>query len=190
MAGEEARITLTTRDAHGNRQLFGGPPSGAWAVRLAGPAALAATLRQLDGGVWEGRYMPTAAGEYALHVTLNGEHARGSPSAVTVRPGPAEPRRCVVEGLWTGPLQLGETAFFHVRPSDAHGNPTSLQGARWNARVRPPLTSSATPTVRLHGKADGTCEGRFTPEARGRHVVTVLLSGSSTRVGELPLDVL
>ena len=185
-AGREARLMLVSRDMHGNRQLYA---AHEWRVVLAGPAALAASLRQLRGGAWEGRYRPTVAGRYQLSVTLAGEHTRGSPFDVDVAPGPLDPRRCVVEApprsqRRNTPIQ------FRVLPSDAHGNPTSYRGAHWSARVRPPLTSAGGPPVRLRGNADGTCEGVFTPLARGRHTLVVLLDGQAIpNGGEVPFEV-
>ena len=185
-AGQEARLTLVSRDMHGNRQLYA---AHEWRIVLAGPAALAASLRQLRGGAWEGRYRPTVAGRYQLSVTLAGEHTRGSPFEVLVSPGPLDPRRCVVEA--PPRAQRRNTPIqFRVLPSDAHGNPTSYRGARWSARVRPPLTSGGGPPVRLRGNADGTCEGSFTPLARGRHTLVVLLDGQAIpNGGEVPFEV-
>ena len=121
---------------------------------------------------------------------LAGEHARGSPFELEVSPGPLDPRRCVVEGPGPSPLRLHEPAIFVVHASDAWGNRCGSEGARWSARVRQPLTSAtSTPQVKLRGTADGACEGTFTPVAKGRHTLVVLLGGQPLSGGEIVLDV-
>ena len=121
---------------------------------------------------------------------LAGEHARGSPFELEVSPGPLDPRRCVVEGPGPSPLRLHEPAIFVVHASDAWGNRCGSEGARWSARVRQPLTSAtSTPQVKLRGTADGACEGTFTPVAKGRHTLVVLLGGQLLSGGEIVREV-
>ena len=107
-----------------------------------------------------------------------------------VAPGPIDPRRCVVEGRGPSPLRLHAPAVFVVHASDAWGNRCASEGERWSARVRQPLSSAtATPQVKLRGTADGACEGTFTPVARGRHTLAVLLGGRPLSGGEIVMDV-
>ena len=73
-------------------------------------------------------------------------------------------------------------------------NPTltrcGSEGARWSARVRQPLSSATpTPQVKLRGTAGGACEGTFTPVARGKHTLAVLLGGRPLSGCEIVMDV-
>ena len=196
-AGEEAKLLLTSYDVHGNRQWHRRLPPGVWRVELQGPATLAAAIAPLPSGRSEARYTPTVAGRYELSVYLAGDHVHGSPFVLEVAPGTIDPRRCVVEGPGTtttkgtpSPLRLHAPALFLVHASDAWGNRCGSEGARWSARVRQPLTSAtSTPQVKLRGTADGACEGTFTPVAKGRHTLVVLLGGQPLSGGEIVREV-
>ena len=56
--------------------------------------------------------------------------------------------------------------------------------------MRQPLSSATpTPQVKLRGTAEGACEGTFTPVARGKHTLAVLLGGRPLSGGEIVMDV-
>ena len=90
--------------------------------------------------------------------------------------------RCAADGAGLRFGRCGEAATFRVLARDAFGNQLKAGGHPFVVRVRPPLSSSRAPPgsprgprAVLRDQGDGTYLCEWTPAARGRHVIAVLL---------------
>ena len=86
-AGVGSTFLIISCDQAGNRRTRGGED---FAVRVRGPSALQrCILEDKEDGRYSNFVLGTKAGQYEMHVTLDGEHLQNSPAAFRINPAEA-----------------------------------------------------------------------------------------------------
>ncbi|KAL1495176.1 hypothetical protein AB1Y20_017041 [Prymnesium parvum] len=141
VAGRILRIGLIFRDVFGNRchQV----PSHA-RLLLRGVADVEGRITQLDDDSTVAAVQPCLAGRYWAHLTIEGQHVRGSPFSMRVLPAPAVAHASEVWGGGLSEGVAGVRASFFVQLRDEFGNASARDVALLRARLVAPVQSART----------------------------------------------
>jgi len=128
VAGEVAELTVSTRDAFGNRA----PPVTPPQLRLRGaggdtggdPSAAVARVDVEGGtdGVYRTSWSCEVCGDYLLDVLVAAEHIAGSPFRVSVLPAPAHAQACRLVAAGAPALHAGHSTVLRLECRDRFGN--------------------------------------------------------------------
>ncbi|KAG5178646.1 hypothetical protein JKP88DRAFT_346923 [Tribonema minus] len=155
-AGQPAQFTIRARDAFGNRVLS---EDDAFAAQLDSQflpqRTLSASVTSVGAGEYGAAYTLTAAGMYALNVSLGGEAvggadgARDAPLEVRCLPAAAAALNTTCDNchqaFGRGPIAVGAPKALRVTARDAFGNAAVHGGEEFYVSVSD--VTSGTPTV-------------------------------------------
>eukprot|EP00752_Nemacystus_decipiens_P001537 g1506.t1 len=204
-------FTIRARDTMGNRLSSGstgdfrvevfpvndGDDDGDDALALSSVAVGEAAYTA--GGEYAGSYNVTAAGDYALHVTLSsgGGHVAGSPFPLHISPGQAYASTSVCdecEAIFSaeGNFSAGSAKLLRLTTRDVFGNALETGGEAWFVRLRGEDESVSDEGVRhplVVDYGDGSYAFGVRPGVTGLYELqVVLLSRVSTGDGLVDLS--
>lgn len=118
-AGEETGFQLFAYDTYNNRCTVGGDH---FYSELRGVKNIPVDILDHQDGHYTCTYTPIWAGNYALHVLLNGEDIQGSPWAIFADVAEIDPPSCYIHGAGIYSSIAGIEAEFHVQAKDRFEN--------------------------------------------------------------------
>jgi hypothetical protein len=124
-AGEMSNFDVIPRDQFGNPST-----KGAVNVEVTDPEGylLSINYDQIDQERYNVTYTPSATGVHQISVSVEDNHAPGSPFSVLVKPGPTDPFNSQVFGNGIAEARIGRTCEFIVVARDSLGNLRSVGG--------------------------------------------------------------
>lgn len=159
VVNERGEFTVWTRDA--------GP--GGLAIAVEGPAKAEITCQDNGDGSCNISYLPTAPGEYTIHIRFADEDIPGSPFKVFVTSEVEDRFRDLkLSDLAETGLKVGQPASFSVQTNAPVGSVT--------ATVISPSGAESKATVAPLGS--GNYAIRFVPKEFGDHLVNVKFDGT------------
>jgi len=166
-AGIGTSFTIQATDSSGQTMIEGGMP---FTATLENDEYLY-NINILDNndGTYSAQYAISAPGDYDLAVKLNDEyHIFGSPFAVRVSSGKAEPRKCRVRGEGLMHAKSMETAYFIIEARDTLGNDRTSGGDPFEVSLSGPAVLKG-----LQDNNDGTYNCAFEVTATADTVAQV-----------------
>ena len=156
VAGNKARFSVQTWDAHGNVCT---PPLSSFRVRLVcdgSPIVVVPRGIEMGNGRYTFSYSTEVAGEYDAHVLVATKvdspqaafslgkqkvryepmHIRGSPFRVSIKPGPTYPPACGVGWVSKSILTVGRTAKLSIQSRDRFFNARDDWGDKFTLVLR------------------------------------------------------
>ena len=190
VAGELAELTVSTRDAFGNRA----PPASPPQLRLRGaggntggdPSAAMARVDVEGGadGVYRASWSCEVCGDYLLDVLVAAEHIAGSPFRVSVLPAPAHAQACRLVAAGAPALHAGHSTVLRLECRDRFGNRCTGGGDAIRAtlkRERADVVAAQMEVAAARGvDPDELGESNWGDEACGEPI-------ASSGTGEVPL---
>eukprot|EP00732_Lithocolla_globosa_P000182 Lithocolla_globosa_v1_NODE_41_length_8221_cov_7.943914.p1 type:complete len:1401 gc:universal NODE_41_length_8221_cov_7.943914:4208-6(-) len=172
VAGGLASVTVSPNDTYGNPA----NPTAKVEAKLEGPDSCVADVA-VNEDDYSLTYTPTKAGEYKLHVTLDGNPIDQSPFPVVVLPGAAAGKDAKVEGEGSSKAVSGEEATFTVTTVDASGNPVFDSAVVVSGSLEG-LGDAVAVTVGPGGE-DGKYTCTYTPTKAGSGSLFLVVDGAS-----------
>ncbi len=166
--GRGVAITVRVRDAYGNPRTTGGDDV---VVAIKGANTVTPNVTDVGNGSYTATYLPRAVGTDTASITLGGRPVGGSPYAIDIKAGAADPSQTVV----TVPLGMaGQPTTVVVTVRDAHGNRLPHGGET----VAMSVTGANAGSPRVTDNGDGTFTASYTPTTVGIDDITILLNGT------------
>lgn len=131
-------------------------------------------------GQYNGSYFPLNAGQYKLHVTLNGNHVHDSPYSVTITPDLSNGPNCSAIGPGLVSATSDVETEFTIQARDVFGNPQIHGNDEFYVNaIRQPIDSDApqfnqTDIAHIY-ETHGQYRVRYTPKASGLYILRVAL---------------
>eukprot|EP01116_Phalansterium_solitarium_P004131 TRINITY_DN1501_c0_g1_i2.p1 TRINITY_DN1501_c0_g1~~TRINITY_DN1501_c0_g1_i2.p1 ORF type:complete len:1036 (-),score=192.18 TRINITY_DN1501_c0_g1_i2:712-3765(-) len=121
--GAASIVILQLRDQYGNN-ITQNTTLAAWTSSLTkiNGSTLDTTPVYMGNGLWSISYNLTVAGNYSLSVDLNQTAIPGSPFAIVLFPGPADPAMCSASGGGLTDAEAHKAASFKITSKDRWGN--------------------------------------------------------------------
>jgi hypothetical protein len=178
VAGETGRFLVELVDQFGNRV-----PEGGVAVRAvgSGPRTIKPEIKDNNDGTYAAEYVPTAAGDYKLAITVSGSELKGSPFAVQVVPAAAAGAQSLASGNGLSKATVatpGKEGEFVVESRDRFGNKCVTGGAKLAGVL---VGGEKNETIKLEVKDnnDGTYACAYDIEHRGTYKLDVTIAGEA-----------
>ena len=169
-AGEEARFTVESRDAHRNKTASGLRP---FVVTVRGVISPEVHAVAGDDGEFHYSYRTARAGVYFVSVLLDGVDIGGSPFKLTVDPGPTHANGCSASGPGITGGYTGVETSFVITARDYYGNSRGTGGDVFNIEIG----GTASARMRMRDNEDGTYTIAYTPEMGGDYYISVRHNG-------------
>ena len=156
------------------------PNAGNSDLREAPPTTTLEGVYLKYDGQYNGSYHPLNAGQFNLHITLNGNHVHDSPYSVVVIPDLTNGPNCSAIGPGLASAISDEETGFTIQARDVFGNP-QIHGNDifYVNAIRQPVGSDApqfnqTDIVHIE-QTHGQYYVRYTPKASGLYILRIAL---------------
>ena len=171
VAGETGEFVATAKDGFGNKLAQGG---NKLAVKVSGPADVAADTHDNGDGTYKASYVPTVAGDYHVAVDFDGSTIPRSPFAVKVIPASANAAHTEASGDGLKDATAGHAAHVKVQTKDQFGNKLTKGGDHISAELVSKDGAHKVP-VSVKDNGDGTYELQYDAKEAGDYTLTITL---------------
>ncbi|XP_046814112.1 filamin-A isoform X4 [Vespa crabro] len=165
IVGHPARFTVDTNGE-----------TGALGFSIQGPSKANIECHDNGDGTADVSYLPTAPGQYAVHILCDNEDIPSSPYIANIVPKTDfDPEKVEVHGPGIQPDSVAKDkpTHFIVDPRKAGGQ------ARLEVAIQDVFGRQVP--VRLEDKRDGTIQAYYTPTSASQHVIMVNYGGVATK---------
>ena len=169
-----ATVTLTARDANGNRELGGGL-NVVFKVGGSGAGQIGAVTDNKNGTYTATFTAGTVAGTETITAAIGGK-TMISKATATVVPGPVSPSKATIRVSTSNPIQVGGTAVVTLTARDAYGNLETAGGSTVTFRLG---SGSARGTFGPVVFQNGTYTATFTASVAGNNTIIGTIDGQS-----------
>ncbi|XP_011631143.1 filamin-A isoform X4 [Pogonomyrmex barbatus] len=150
--------------------------TGALGFSIEGPSKAKIECNDNGDGTADVSYLPTAPGQYAVHILCDNEDIPKSPYIATISPktGNFDPEKVEVHGPGIQPEGVAKDKPTHFTIDARKAGQAALEVAIQDA------LGKEVP-FRLDEKRDGTVQANYTPTSSSQHVVMVNYGGVATK---------
>uniref|UniRef100_A0A6B2KX48 Calponin-homology (CH) domain-containing protein n=1 Tax=Arcella intermedia TaxID=1963864 RepID=A0A6B2KX48_9EUKA len=173
-AGEEAKISVITKDSFGNKLTAGDCNINGFLKSKNDDLTIPLNVLDNSDGSYSLSYLPQIAGDYELQVFLDESPIKDTPVDVSVKPGAPD----LLNFLWDG-LEVdgngnrivvaGSPESFSITAKDGYGNPLTNGGLP----VKASLTGTENVPVLVIDNGDGTYAVSYRPVTVGDYQLSV-----------------
>ncbi|KAL0108256.1 hypothetical protein PUN28_015064 [Cardiocondyla obscurior] len=164
VVGQPAKFTVDTNGE-----------TGALGFSIEGPSKAKIECNDNGDGTADVSYLPTAPGQYAVHILCDNEDIPKSPYIATISPkSDFNPEKVEVHGPGIQPEGVARD-----KPTQFTVDPRKAGQAALEVVVQDALGREVP--VRLDDKRDGTVQAHYTPTSSSPHVVMVNYGGVATK---------
>ncbi|XP_025994672.1 filamin-A isoform X4 [Solenopsis invicta] len=149
--------------------------TGALGFSIEGPSKAKIQCNDNGDGTADVSYLPTASGQYAVHILCDNEDIPKSPYIATILPKTDfDPEKVEVHGPGIQPEGVAKDKPTHFTIDARKAGQAALEVAIEDALGK-------DVPVRLEVKQDGTVQAHYTPTSSSQHVVMVNYGGVATK---------
>lgn len=149
--------------------------TGALGFSIEGPSKAKIECNDNGDGTADVSYLPTAPGQYAVHILCDNEDIPKSPYMATISPkSDFDPEKVEVNGPGIQPEGVARDKPTHFTVDARKAGQAALEVAIQDALGR-------EVPFRLDDKRDGTVQAHYTPTSSSQHVVMVNYGGVATK---------
>ncbi|XP_014480119.1 PREDICTED: filamin-A isoform X3 [Dinoponera quadriceps] len=164
MVGHPAKFTVDTNGE-----------TGALGFSIEGPSKAKIDCHDNGDGTANVSYLPTAPGQYAIHILCDNEDIPKSPYIANISPkADFDPDKVEVHGPGIQPEGVAKDKPTHFTVDAKKAGQAALEVAIQDAYGR-------EVPLRLDDKRDGTVQAHYTPTSSSQHVVMVNYGGVATK---------
>ncbi len=174
-AGNPVTVTLTARDASGNRESSGGL-TVAFALGGGGAGGTFGTVTDNHDGTYTSAFTATTTGTGTITATIGGQAVSSAPPAITVTPGTASLVQSVVNAA-PAAVQAGSTLAVTLTAKDSNGNLQTSGGL--NVAFGLGSGTAAGTFSAVVDNHNGTYTATFTAMTAGTNTITATIGGQA-----------
>ncbi|XP_024880035.1 filamin-A isoform X4 [Temnothorax curvispinosus] len=164
VVGQPAKFTVDTNGE-----------TGALGFSIEGPSKAKIECNDNGDGTADVSYLPTAPGQYAVHILCDNEDIPKSPYIATISPkADFDPEKVEVHGPGIQPEGVARDKPTHFTVDARKAGQAALEVVIQDALGR-------DVPLRLEDKRDGTVQAHYTPTSSSQHVVMVNYGGVATK---------
>ncbi|TGZ34411.1 Filamin-B [Temnothorax longispinosus] len=164
VVGQPAKFTVDTNGE-----------TGALGFSIEGPSKAKIECNDNGDGTADVSYLPTAPGQYAVHILCDNEDIPKSPYIATISPkADFDPEKVEVHGPGIQPEGVARDKPTHFTVDAKKAGQAALEVVIQDALGR-------DVPLRLEDKRDGTVQAHYTPTSSSQHVVMVNYGGVATK---------